>query len=68
MNTKAECKHYSGRIWINGQLNGRGNICADLNNTPAGGELRVIAYVPKITKEAIENAVEAMGWKLSEWL
>lgn len=64
MNTKAECKHYKGKIWLNGNIGTRGNICADTGRE----ELMVISYVPQITDKAIENAVEAMGWRKEDWL
>ena len=68
MNTKKECTHYNGRIWINGKMGSHGNICAELKNTPAGGELKVIAHVPIITDEAIKDAIISNGWRLEDWI
>ena len=64
MNTKAECKHYKGKIWLNGEIGKRGNICADTGHK----EMMVIAYVPVITEENIVGAIEAMGWESDRWL
>lgn len=64
MNTKAECKHYKGKIWLNGEIGKRGNICADTGHK----EMMVIAYKPVITEENIVLAIEAMGWSPERWL
>ena len=64
MNTKTECKHYKGRIWLNGEIGKRGNICADTGHD----DMMVIAYRPIITEENIVSAVEAMGWRVEDWL
>ena len=64
MNTKAECKHYKGKIWLNGDIGTRGNICADTGRE----ELMVISYRPEITAENIVLSIEAMGWRPEQWL
>lgn len=64
MNTKAECKHYKGKIWLNGDIGTRGNICADTGRE----ELMVIAYRPEITEENIVSAIEATGCVPEKWL
>ncbi len=63
-NTKKNCNHYSGKIWLNGSLGTRGNICADIGEK----ELMVIAYVSVITEQEIINWIKAMGWNPEYWL
>lgn len=63
-NSKENCKHYKGKIWLNGDIGTRGNICADTGRE----ELKVISYVPEITEENILSTIEAMGWRPEQWL
>ena len=63
-NTKENCMHYSGKIWISGKIGERGNICADIGGT----ELMVLEYRPKITDENIVSAIKTIGWNPDEWL
>lgn len=63
-NTKQNCNHYKGKIWLNGSIGTRGNICADIGKE----ELMVIAYVPMITEENIIGSIKAMGWNPENWL
>ena len=63
-NTKEICNHYRGKIWLNGTIGTRGNICADTGKE----DLFVIAYVPKITEEEIVKQIESIGWIPERWL
>lgn len=63
-NTKENCKHYKGKIWLNGDIGTNGNICADIGRE----EFMVISYRPEITEANIVSAVDAMGWRREDWL
>jgi len=65
-NTKENTEHYKGKIWVTkGYKTRKGcNICADIGRE----ELMVISFVPEVTEEKVVSAVEAMGWRLEDWL
>lgn len=63
--TKSDCTHYSGRIWLKGEIGGRGNVYAEITGSK---ELFLICYLPKITDEGIKNWIKATGWNPEQWL
>ena len=65
INTKENNEHYRGKVWVTKSRSQFGkNVCVDMGRD----ELKVIAYVTVITETAIENAIEAMGWRKEDWL
>lgn len=54
INTKGNNEHYLGKVWITkGDRLGK-NICVDMGVE----ELRVIAFVPTVTKEIVEKSIK----------
>ena len=62
--TKDKCKHYKGKIYITGEIGGRGNVYADVGGTA----LFLICYLPVINDEQIRAWIKATGWNPDEWL
>lgn len=64
INTKENNIHYKGKIWITpGDRLGK-NICLDTGRP----ELKVIAFVPEVTDDAVVSAIEAMGYNANDYL
>ena len=65
INTKENNVHYSGKVWITPEGKHPGqNICLDYGKP----ELKVIAYVPKVTEKVVVDSIKAMGYDPKDWM
>ena len=66
INTKENCDHFKGRVWISkGNTPGK-NICLDLGRP----ELHVIAFEPAdmITEDNVREIIKARGFRVEDYL
>ena len=64
-NTKENCEHYNGKVWISKGGTGK-NICLDTGRE----EFLVIAFVPEkdINEANVRDIIKARGFKVEYYM
>lgn len=64
-NTKENCDHYNGKVWLSKGGTGK-NICLDIGRE----EFLVIAFVPakEINEKNVRDTIKARGFRVDDFM